>query len=105
MVHVRTVSCLSEGIRRRASNRRSSLWAEDLARLEQVAFVGEGTTAIVDGQVLFPERDDLVTQAILFADRRGLSGGREEEFAGVIAELVDEDTKTPLEWRPPSLLR
>jgi hypothetical protein len=48
------------------------------------------------GQVLFPQRDDLVPQSFLlaressFCDRRG-----EESALGLVAELVDQDSKAP----------
>ena len=49
----------------------------------------------MDGKILFPERDDLVTQPFLLAGGPYLSGRREQEPApGLIAELVDKDPKT-----------
>jgi hypothetical protein len=50
----------------------------------------------VDGKVLLPERDDLFPQSFLLAGWSALPRGRDEEVAsGLVAELMDEDPKTP----------
>ena len=50
----------------------------------------------MDGEVLFPEGDDLFPQSLLLARRSALACGRDEEVAfGLIAELMDEDPEAP----------
>jgi hypothetical protein len=67
----------------------------DRRRAERLVFAGEGTADIVDGKILFPERDDLVSQPFLLARGPYLLGRREKELApGLIAKLMDKDPKT-----------
>ena len=66
----------------------------DRRRAERLAVAGEGASDIVDGEVLLPERDDLLAQPFLLAGGPSLARGREEEFAaGLMAELMDENAK------------
>jgi hypothetical protein len=52
----------------------------------------------MDGKILFPERDDLVSQPLLFAAGPYLLSRREKELSPwLIAKLMDKDPKTP--WR------
>ena len=68
----------------------------DGGRAERLAVVGQGAADVVDGQVLFPKRDDALPQPFLLAGGPALACGGEEEFPlRARAELVDEDAETP----------
>jgi hypothetical protein len=53
----------------------------DRRRTERLAFADKSTADIMDRQVLFPERDELVPQPLLLARRSSLSDGEGEELA------------------------
>jgi len=56
----------------------------------------EGLTAIVNGEVLLPQRNDVVTDRITFwGVVRSFAGLDEEGSEGVLAKLVAEHAKTP----------
>jgi hypothetical protein len=66
----------------------------DRRRAEGLAFAGQGTTDVVDGEVLLPQSDDMFAEPLLLALRSAQSsGGGEEVASGVIAELMDKDAK------------
>ena len=65
-------------------------------RTERVALVGQAAADVVDRQVLLTQRDDPLAEGIGFG--RGLwslGWGEEEVAAGILAELMDQDTETP----------
>ncbi len=60
----------------------------------------------MDGKILFPERDDLVSQPLLLAAGPNLLSRREKKLSPwLIAKLMDKDPKTHLarirSGRPP----
>ena len=68
----------------------------DRRRAEQLAVAGEGTADVVDRKVLLAQRDDLLLQPIPLAGWSALPRSRDEEVAPrLVAELMDEDPKTP----------
>ena len=68
----------------------------DRCRTEFLPLAGQGAADVVDGEVLLPERDDLIAKPFLLARRSALASGRDEELtSGLIAELMDEDPKAP----------
>ena len=57
--------------------------------------MGQRTADIVDGEVLFPQRDDPIPKSLLLAWWPTLARGRDEEVTlGVMAKLVDQDAET-----------
>ena len=66
----------------------------DRRRAQRLAVAGEGVRNVVNREVLLPQRDDLLTQPLLFAGGPSLVRRREEEVAtGMLAELMDENAK------------
>ena len=66
----------------------------DRRRAERLAVAGQGASDVVDGEVLLPQRDDMLAQPLLLARRPALArGGSEEVAAGLMAELMDENAK------------
>jgi hypothetical protein len=64
----------------------------DRRRAERLAVTGKGAADVVDGEVLFPKRDDLSPQPFLLAEWSGLARWLEEELTpGVMAKLMDKD--------------
>ena len=69
----------------------------DRRRAERLAFAGEGAADVVDGEILLPQRDDLFPQPFLLAAAvwPWRAVGTKKSRFGLIAELMDEDAKTP----------
>ena len=66
----------------------------DGRRTQRLAVTGECATDVVDGEVLLPQRDDLLPQSILLARRStDTCGGDEEVTFGLIAELMHQHAK------------
>ena len=74
-----------------------ALLLEDLGdgdRAERMPLVGQGAADVIDGEVLLPQGDDGVAEGIGLGRGLGPLGRRQEEgAAGILAELVDQDTE------------
>ena len=71
---------------------------EDLGdgdRAERMPLMGQVAADVIDGEVLFPQGDDEVTEGIgLGCGLGSLGRGQEEGAARVLAELMDQDAET-----------